>query len=81
MSIDPSTVEISALFLMSKVAQAPSFPPVNSTPRPVGSDWRGGRGRRVDELVAVRFSHGLRHCCGIDAGLPRGLHYPLHSPR
>lgn len=66
---------------MSGVAQAPLLLPVNSTPRPVGGHWRGGRGRPVDELVAVRFGHGLRHCGGTDAGLPRGLRCPLHSSR
>lgn len=55
--------------------------PIHSTPRPVGGDWRGGRSRPVDELVALRFSPGLRYCGGTDAGLPRGLRYPLHSSR
>lgn len=66
---------------MSNVAQAPLFLPDHSTPRPVGGDWRGGWGHPADELVEVRVSHGLRHCGGIDAGLRRGLRYPLHSSR
>lgn len=71
---------------MSEVAQAPVFLPpppslADSSPGPVGGDWRAGRGGPVDELVALRFRHGLRGRGGLDAGLPPGLCRPLHSSR
>lgn len=50
-----------------------------SPPRPVGGGGRGGRSPPGDELVALRFSHGLRARGRPDARLPRRLHRLLHS--
>lgn len=79
MSLRPSAVEIFFNDLMS--LKRLRLSPVCSTPRPVGGDRRGGRGRPADELVALRFRPGLRYRGGTDAGLPGGLRRPLHSSR
>lgn len=47
----------------------------------VGRRRSGGRGAPGDELVALRFGHGVHRRGRPDARIPHCLHRPFHSNR